>query len=211
MSVRSSLLAILDQGPCYGYQLRAEFHRRTGRGSPLNVGQIYNTLDRLERDGLVSRGDTDEQGHVYYMITDAGSTEVRDWLGTTVARPASTRDELPLKLALAAALPGVDVTSIVALQRAATHATLESLRHAADPGPGAAAGQDAGAAGSPNGETLARQLVADALVFQAEAELRWLDRVAERLAEHPARALALDLGTERPRRGRPPQIALPIA
>ena len=55
MSVRLSLLAILDQGPCYGYQLRAEFDRRTGSTWPLNVGQIYNTLERLERDGLVSR------------------------------------------------------------------------------------------------------------------------------------------------------------
>ncbi len=210
MSVRSSLLAILDQGPCYGYQLRAEFHRRTGASSPLNVGQIYNTLDRLERDGLVSRGDADEQGHVYYMITDAGSAEVGDWLGTAVARPTGTRDELPLKLALAATLPGVDVTSMIARQRAETRATLEALRHAADdPAPGAR-GQDAGAAASPSGETLARQLVADALVCQAEAELRWLDRAAERLAEHPARTLALELDLERPRRGRPPLVAAPI-
>ena len=48
MTVRQSLLAILDQGPCYGYQLRAEFDRRTGSTWPLNVGQIYNTLDRLK-------------------------------------------------------------------------------------------------------------------------------------------------------------------
>ncbi|MCB1299085.1 MAG: PadR family transcriptional regulator [Microthrixaceae bacterium] len=208
MSVRSSLLAILDQGPCYGYQLRAEFHRRTGASTPLNVGQIYNTLDRLERDGLVSRGDTDAQGHVYYMITDAGSAQVRDWLGATVARPTGTRDELPLKLALAATLPGVDVTSIVARQRAASCAELEALREAAAPTPGAAA--DGRGEASPNGETLARQLVADARVFQAEAELRWLDHVAARLAEHPARTLELGLGTERPRRGRPPHRAAPI-
>ena len=72
MSVRQSLLAILDQGPCYGYQLRAEFERRTGSTWPLNVGQIYTTLDRLERDGLVAKGETDDQGHVFYDITDAG-------------------------------------------------------------------------------------------------------------------------------------------
>ena len=60
MTVRQSLLAILDQGPCYGYQLRAEFDRRTGSTWPLNVGQIYNTIDRLERDGLVAKGATDE-------------------------------------------------------------------------------------------------------------------------------------------------------
>ena len=80
MSVRQSLLAILGQGPCYGYQLRAEFDRRTGSTWPLNVGQIYNTLDRLERDGLVRKGETDGHGHVYYEITDAGSAEVETWL-----------------------------------------------------------------------------------------------------------------------------------
>ena len=93
MSVRHSLLAILQQGPCYGYQLRAEFDRRTGSTWPLNVGQIYNTLDRLERDGLVEKGDVDEHGHVYWRITDAGTAEVRDWLASPVLRPPGTRDQ----------------------------------------------------------------------------------------------------------------------
>ena len=104
MSVRQSLLAILDQGPCYGYQLRAEFDRRTGSTWPLNVGQIYNTLDRLERDGLVEKGDVDEQGHVYWQITDAGSSEVQQWWAAPVERSGGTRDELAIKLAVAATL-----------------------------------------------------------------------------------------------------------
>ena len=112
MSVRQSLLAILDQGPCYGYQLRSEFDRRTGSTWPLNVGQIYNTLDRLERDGLVEKGQTDAQGHVFWQITDAGSAEVRDWLAAPVERAAGTRDELAIKLAVAATLPGVAVSAI---------------------------------------------------------------------------------------------------
>lgn len=106
MSVRLSLLAILDQGPCYGYQLRAEFDRRTGSTWPLNVGQIYNTLDRLERDGLVLKGETDDQGHVYWEITDAGRAEVSAWLASPVERTSGTRDELAIKLAIAATLPG---------------------------------------------------------------------------------------------------------
>jgi len=96
MSVRQSLLAILDQGPCYGYQLRAEFDRRTGSTWPLNVGQIYNTLDRLERDGLVTKDDVDAQGHVFWRITDAGSAEVAAWLGSPVERVPGTRDELAI-------------------------------------------------------------------------------------------------------------------
>ncbi|MFC3399290.1 PadR family transcriptional regulator [Microbacterium amylolyticum] len=105
MSVKQSLLAILDQGACYGYQLRAEFDRRTGGTWPLNVGQISTTLERLERDGLVTRADIDGDGRVFWSITDEGRHATRTWLGTPVERSSATRDELAIKLALAATLP----------------------------------------------------------------------------------------------------------
>lgn len=190
MSVRQSLLAILDQGPCYGYQLRAEFDRRTGATWPLNVGQIYNTLDRLERDGLVAKGDTDEQGHVFWEITDAGRDEVRAWLAAPVERNSGSRDELAVKIAVAATLPGVDIAAVVHAQRRATLAHLQELGRTRF-----------GGADGP--EELAWSLVLDALVFQAEAEVRWLDHIEQRLAQHPQHALALELATDRPKRGRP--------
>jgi len=196
MSVRQSLLAILDQGPCYGYQLRAEFDRRTGSTWPLNVGQIYNTLDRLERDGLVTKGDTDDQGHVYWQITDAGSAEVRTWLASPVERAAGTRDELAVKLAVAATLPGVDVAAVIRAQRAASLAHLREL------------GAASSAGGEPDGpQELARSLVVDSMIFAAEAELRWLEHAETRLAQHPQHAMALGLSTERPKRGRPAKIS----
>lgn len=192
MSVRQSLLAILDQGPCYGYQLRTEFDRRTGSTWPLNVGQIYNTLDRLERDGLVSKGEVDEQGHVFWEITDAGSAAVREWLTSPVERAAGTRDELAIKLAVASTLPGVDVATIIHTQRRASLSQLQELNRA----------KYAGA--DPDGpEELAWSLVVDSMIFAAEAEVRWLDHTEQRLAMHPHPAMALELSTERPRRGRP--------
>ena len=192
MSVRQSLLAILDQGPCYGYQLRAEFDRRTGSTWPLNVGQIYNTLDRLERDGLVEKGDVDEHGHVYWQITDAGAAEVRDWLASPVLRAQGTRDELAIKLAVAATLPGVEVAAIIQTQRRSSLAQLQELNRA----------KYAGA--SPDGpEELAWSLVVDSMIFATEAEVRWLDHSEQRLALHPHRAMALELATDRPKRGRP--------
>jgi DNA-binding PadR family transcriptional regulator len=192
MSVRQSLLAILDQGPCYGYQLRAEFDRRTGSTWPLNVGQIYNTLDRLERDGLVAKGDADERGHIYFEITEAGHREVQAWLGSPVERGQGTRDELAIKLAVAATLPGVAVAEVIQIQRGASLAQLQELNRA----------KYAGA--SPDGpEELAWALVIDSMIFQAEAEVRWLDHTEQRLALHPQHAMALELSTERPRRGRP--------
>ncbi|WP_404431892.1 PadR family transcriptional regulator [Microbacterium lacus] len=196
MSVRQSLLAILDQGPCYGYQLRTEFDRRTGSTWPLNVGQIYNTLDRLERDGLVTRGDVDAQGHVYWQITDAGTAEVRDWWRSPVQRSAGSRDELAIKLAVAATLPGVDVAGVIQSQRLASTARLTSLQaaSAADPEPESA-------------EQLVRALVTDSMTFSVDAELRWLNHIEQRLAQHPARSMALELATGRPKRGRPGRAA----
>lgn len=192
MSVKQSLLAILGQGPCYGYQLRAEFDRRTGSRWSLNVGQIYNTLERLERDGLVRHGGTDAQGHVFFEITDAGRAAVRSWLDSPVVRGTGTRDELAVKLAVAATLPGADVTTMIRTQRRASLVALQELRDAAYPG------------ADPDGaEELAWSLVMDSMICAAEAEVRWLDRAAQRLAERPRPALALELSTEHPRRGRP--------
>ncbi len=207
MSVRQSLLAILDQGPCYGYQLRSEFDRRTGSTWPLNVGQIYNTLDRLERDGLVEKTESDgadpdnsgqiPTGQIYYGITDAGSAEVAGWLGSPVERSAATRDELAIKLAIAVTLPGVDIAQVIQVQRTATLRTLQKLTKTKN------------ASGDPeSSEELARLLVIDSMIFQAEAEVRWLDHSEARLARASAAGLAapLPLSTEVPKRGRPAKV-----
>ncbi|WP_169581639.1 MULTISPECIES: PadR family transcriptional regulator [Microbacterium] len=200
MSVRQGLLAILDQGPCYGYQLRAEFDRRTGSTWPLNVGQIYNTLDRLERDGLVTKGDADEHGHVYWEITDAGAAEVRDWLSSPVERTAGTRDELAIKLAVAATLPGVDVGLLVETERRASRGRLQALAARKESGADRASAQG-----------LARSLIVDSMIFAAESELRWLDHAEQQLALRPDHAMALELSTERPKRGRPARAEASVA
>ena len=95
-------------GPMYGYQLRVEFEQRTGSTWPLNVGQVYTTLSRLERDGLVEQvvgegadHDTDDGSHVTYRVTEAGRGEVSEWFTTPVPRTQPPRDELAIKLALA--------------------------------------------------------------------------------------------------------------
>jgi len=194
VSVRQSLLAILDQGPCYGYQLRVEFDRRTGSTWPLNVGQIYSTLDRLERDGLVAKGDMDDQGHVFYEITDAGSAAAATWLDSPVARGQGTRDELAIKLALAATLPGVDIAEVIQTERKASLAQLQQLNRAKYAG-----------ADPDSPEELAWALVVDSMIFAVEAEVRWLDHSEQRLAARPNRTISLELSTERPKRGRPAQ------
>jgi DNA-binding PadR family transcriptional regulator len=183
MSVRRGLLAILDQGPCYGYQLRAEYARRTG--ASLNVGQIYTTLERLERDGLVEKRGADERGHVYWGITAEGSADAAAWFSAPEARPA--RDEAALKIALAASLPGVDAAAAVAAQRRDAQARLDAL------------------AGDSDGDLPAAVLRAAARAH-AEAELAWLDAVAADVGGDPA-VRTYALSAERPRRGRPARVA----
>ena len=179
MSVRQSLLALLDLQPMYGYQLRSEFEARTGSTWPLNIGQVYTTLGRLQRDGLVVVDSDDDDGHTTYAITDAGRNEVRAWFTTPVQRDAPPRDELAIKLALAVTVPGVDVYAVVQTQRTATIQALQEytrLKHKAGDG-------------TDPGE-LAWLLVLDSLVFQAEAEVRWLDHCESRLLRAAARPAA---------------------
>jgi DNA-binding PadR family transcriptional regulator len=173
MTVRNALLALLGQGPMYGYQLRAEFERRTGATWPLNVGQVYTTLSRLERDGFVEVTGADDEGsvmnHVMYVATAAGRDEAAAWFTTPVARTQPPRDELAIKLALAVTVPGVDVGTVIQQQRSATMAALQDytrLKRAA----------------SGRGDAdLAWSLVLDSLVFAAEAEIRWLDHCEARV------------------------------
>ena len=179
MSIRQAMLAILEQGPMYGYQLRAEFEQRTGATWPLNVGQVYTTLARLERDGLVEQvadatteGASDRDGHVVYRVTEPGRAEVSEWFTTPVSRTQPPRDELAIKLALAVTLPGVDVGTIIQRQRSATIAALQDYTRL----------KRSGRAATPQEpEDLAWSLVLDSLVFDAEAEVRWLDHCEARL------------------------------
>ena len=172
MSVRQALLALLEDGPMYGYQIRTEFERRTGSIWPLNVGQVYTTLTRLERDGLVLGSGADAEGHVFYRVTEAGHDEVAEWFTTPVSRGRPTRDELAIKLALAVTVPDVDVASVIQKQRAATMTALQDYTRLKRNGR-AATPQDPA--------DLAWSLLLDSLVFAAEAEVRWLDHCEARL------------------------------
>ncbi|MFI6479587.1 PadR family transcriptional regulator [Nonomuraea sp. NPDC050663] len=165
MSIRHGLLALLSRGPRYGYQLRAEFEACTGAAWPLNIGQVYTTLSRAERDGLVEPGEADEQGRVVYRITEAGRAEVGRWFGTPVAPSDRPRDELVIKLAMAVAAHP-DALAVIQAQRTATMRTMQELTRAKRQADG----------------DLAHRLVLDSMIFHAEAELRWLDHCEKGLS-----------------------------
>lgn len=194
MSVAMSLLAMVAQGPRYGYELRAEFDRRTSARWPLNIGQVYKTLDRLEREGLVEKSiGTDAEGHVFYTVTAAGAAASSVWIQQADPVPTRARDDLAIKVAIAVTLPGVDVTALLRAQRREAITRLQQLT------------RESGGEPVRTAQDLASRIVSDALLIEAETQLRWLDQVSDRVRDAIARgiSLAIPFDTERPRRGRP--------
>lgn len=176
MSVKHGILALLTEGPAYGAQLRTTWLARTGQTWPLNVGQVYTTLGRLERDGLVAAdGGPDEEGRIAYRITDAGRAEVEGWWSSPVISTEVPRDELAIKLALAVSVEGVDLTALVQRQRVASMTRLRSLTREKAQAEDAVEAAPGGGVGE-----MSRLLVIERLIYTTEAELTWLDQVEAR-------------------------------
>lgn len=178
MSVKQGLLALLLEQPMHGYQLRQEFEARTGGTWPLNIGQAYTTLQRLQRDGLIEPVPDDDPEAAdrqpeRFRLTESGRAEAQDWWTRPVERGAPARDELAIKLALAVTVRAdgrpVDVTAVIQRQRVETMRALRDYTRLKREAPQDPAG-------------LAWSLVLDSLIFAAEAEARWLDHVEASVA-----------------------------
>ncbi|HEX6338495.1 MAG TPA: PadR family transcriptional regulator [Jiangellaceae bacterium] len=167
MSVRHALLALLSEEPKYGLRLQREFEERTGEVWPLNVGQVYTTLQRLERDGLVvSDGTGGAQKD--FTITSAGRTELVDWLRTPPSSEIPPRDELVIKVLVAVKVPGVDVRDVIQAHRRHVVETMQTFTQLK-------------AESRPDDVGLA--LVIDAELFRLEGIVRWLDAADSRLGQ----------------------------
>jgi DNA-binding PadR family transcriptional regulator len=168
MSIRHALLALLSEGPKYGLQLRQEFEARTGEVWPLNVGQVYTTVARLERDGLVeSDSATEDAGpQKGFRITPAGQQELATWLRTPPDLSAPPRDELVMKVLIAFSAPGVDVGDVVQTHRRYLVQVMQEWTRLKE----YAADRD-----------LAFVLVVDAELFRLDALIRWLDAADGRM------------------------------
>jgi DNA-binding PadR family transcriptional regulator len=174
MSVPHALLALLSAGPKYGLRLQNEFEARTGEVWPLNVGQVYTTLQRLERDGFVETGDADgERSQKCYRITPSGTRELNDWLRTPPDLVPPPRDELVIKVLVALQVPGTDVHELLQVHRRHVVETMQRYTKIK-----ASAGED----------DVALALVADAELFRLEGIVRWLDAADVRLKQRPTPA-----------------------
>ena len=167
MSVRHAMLALLSEGPKYGLQLREEFEARTGEVWPLNVGQVYTTLQRLERDGLVESDGTAEEGpQKSFRITGEGEQELADWLRTPPDLSSPPRDELVMKVLVALRMPGVDVHAVVQAHRRYLVELMQQWTRIKEDG----AGTD-----------LSLLLAVDAELFRLDSVVRWLDAAEGRV------------------------------
>ncbi len=183
MGVREGLLTLLSQGPRYGYQLKMELEAATGAAWTVNVGQVYTTLQRLERDGAVEQDGTDDDGRVSYRITPSGRTEARTWFATPASRDVAARDEVAMKIKLALSTGAVSLDDVLRSERSAAMSALQdytALKAAAD------------------GSDLAWLIHVDRLIYLTEAELRWLDLIEDRTKDlpHPTHHSLDDLDPE---------------
>ena len=166
MSVRHALLAQLSEGPKYGLQLREEFEARTGEVWPLNVGQVYTTLQRLERDGLVVSDDDQDGPQKGFRITAAGLEELTEWLRTPSDMSSPPRDELVMKVLVALRVPGTDVREVIQVHRKYLVELMQRWTRIKE----IEAESD-----------MSLALVVDAELFRLDAVVRWLDAADGRI------------------------------
>ncbi|WP_017240331.1 PadR family transcriptional regulator [Streptomyces sp. SS] len=183
MSIRHGLLALLERGPRYGSQLRTEFESRTGATWPLNVGQVYT----------VAQSGEDAAGHALYAITEDGRTELRTWFEKPVDRTSPARDELAIKLAMAVGAPSVDIRDVIQSQRRHTVKAMQDYTRLKAQ---ALAAVERG--GARERDDVAWLLVLEQLIFQTEAEARWLDHCESRLIRLSATAPGAPAGPAAP-------------
>ena len=168
MSVRHALLALLSEGPKYGLQLREEFEARTGEVWPLNVGQVYTTLQRLERDGLVeSEDDADQDGpQKGFRITVAGEHELTAWLRTPPDLASPPRDELVMKVLVALRVPGTDVQEVIQVHRRYLVEVMQQWTRIKE---------------TEAESDMSLALVVDAELYRLDSVIRWLDSADGRI------------------------------
>ena len=172
MSIRYGLLALLAEGEQHGYQLREAFLTRTGRVWSINIGQIYTTLNRLSRDGLVDRSSHSDSNTVTYRLTRAGREELSSWWAATVDHSTPGRDQVTIKVVLSILSSGGHATATIRRQRRETSSALGKLIEERNSIPN-----------FPDSETLTRLLLLDRLILLHQAETSWLDLMERRLME----------------------------
>lgn len=174
VAVREALLQLLVEGDRHGYQLKVDFEARTGGIWPLNVGQVYTTIERLVRDGRAEESGDGDADHRSYRVTEEGRREVKQWLATSAVDAGPPRDELIMKVLVAMGGSPADALAVIDEQRGALLVALQMGRR-----------QQRRRTGEGD---LAARLAHDAVLTRIAADATWLERCEELLrAASPTR------------------------
>jgi DNA-binding PadR family transcriptional regulator len=168
MSLGSVLLGVLAAGPAHGYDLKRAHDTRFPAARPLAYGQVYATLARLERDGLVEEVETRQDAgpeRTVYALTPTGRAELRRWLAETEQPGPYAADELVRKT-ITALHTGADSVDFLRRQRAVHLEVMRALTRerteTAEPG---------------------TRIALDHTLAHLDADLRWLEETRERIAQ----------------------------
>ncbi|MGW8955060.1 PadR family transcriptional regulator [Streptomyces sp. NPDC055709] len=165
MSIGNTLLGLLESGPRHGYDLKRAFDEKFGHDRPLAYGQVYATMSRLLKNGLVEVDGVEAGGgpeRKRYAITGAGVTDVSQWLATPEKPEPYLQSTLYTKVALAL-LTNRSAAEVLDTQRSEHLRLMRALTN------------------RKRGGDLADQLICDHALFHLEADLRWLELTAARL------------------------------
>jgi DNA-binding PadR family transcriptional regulator len=168
--LRYLLLGLLAERPRYGYDLRKLFEQFLGGTWPLNVGQVYTTLARLEADGWIQCEVVEQEllpDRKVYSLTEEGEAQLDRWANEPVEGPIRLRDEFFLRVLVRSRIDDGDPRILIARQRRnhlVALAELMQLRN--DPG-----------------LEPATALLLDGAALRAEADLKWLELCEERFKE----------------------------
>src|SRR5690554_3949724 len=186
MSVKYGLLGLLAREAQHGYELRRSFEQFTGGFWELNHGQIYQSLERLAADGLVSftvESAENAPERKVYEVTDRGRQSLERWLERSNARVRPLRDELFVRLAVMATRPPQQLLALISEYR---HTYTEHMRELTLTK--RRSGAEALAAAGADAQGLeVEQMLLDAAIFHCEADLRWLDHCEAKLAARQRR------------------------
>jgi DNA-binding PadR family transcriptional regulator len=174
MSLKFGILGLLAEEPLHGYEVKNRFESLLGGTWEVNIGQIYSTLQRLERDGLVEAADDrGDRGKLPYHLTATGRRTLDDWLRQPEAEPQQLREEIYVKLLLASRLANGNLDRLLADQRRVYLQRLKDL-----------AGLERQAREQGRDDLV---LLMKAAVLHTEADLKWTDVWSEEIRRRSKR------------------------
>jgi DNA-binding PadR family transcriptional regulator len=168
MSLRFGILGLLSQEPLHGYEIKQRFEDLLGGTWQVNIGQVYTTFQRLERDHLIQpEGTRGDRGKLTYTITDEGRQALKSWLSQPSEHPQQLREDIYVKLLLAGRVANGQLDSILNSQRRVCLQQLHDLGVLE-------------ASGRREGRTDLVLMVKGA-ILHTEADLKWIEACAEQL------------------------------